>query len=136
MTTCKQKRCQVLWEDVNGGDVSYVRWKVVPSSGYSEGEHTVTECWESRPKSGGLACTACTAHAVWWAASDDPLATMWHDSNLMNWKWASQQRWALTADAEDRAPEDARTHHRYSSRQVAKKQQQQHCILDCAITLE
>jgi len=40
----KQKRFQVLWEDVHGGDMSYVRWKVVPSSRRCDGERAVAEC--------------------------------------------------------------------------------------------
>jgi len=66
-----------------------------------------------RRDSSRLACRCCTAHAVWWAASDDPLARVWND-DLMNWKRVAQQLWALTADVEYRALEVPRTR-RYST---------------------
>jgi len=40
----KQARFQVLWEDVHGGDISYVWWEVVPSSRCNDGECAVMEC--------------------------------------------------------------------------------------------
>ena len=51
--TWKQERFQVPWEDVHGGDMSCVRWKVVPSSRRCDGERAVAECWVSTWQSDG-----------------------------------------------------------------------------------
>jgi len=55
--------------------------------------------------SGGLACTACTAHAVWWAASDNPLVRATAEIACTAWRntttghgWYKSCRYRSLAD--------------------------------------